>query len=63
LRLVDEYEIEGVQTPRVFVSAKSLQGVTELRQKLSSIVSAAVRTETVPTDIRLDDPENDGADA
>ena len=61
LRLVDEYEIEGVQTPRVFVSAKGLQGVAELRQKLSSIVSAAVRTETMPTDIRLDDPENDGA--
>jgi GTP-binding protein HflX len=61
LRLVDEYEIEGVQTPRVFVSAKNLQGVAELRQKLSSIVSAAVRTETVVTDIRLDDPEIDGA--
>ena len=61
LRMVDDYEIEGVQTPRVFVSAKSLQGVAELRQKLSSIVSAAVRTEAVPTDIRLDDPENDGA--
>jgi GTP-binding protein HflX len=60
LRLVDEYEIEGVQTPRVFVSAKALQGVAELRQKLSSIVSAAVRTEPVPSDIRLDDPENDG---
>ena len=63
LRLVDEYEIEGVQTPRVFVSAKNLQGVAELRQKLSSIVSAAVRLEPVPSDIRLDDPENDGAAA
>ena len=61
LRLVDEYEIEGVQTPRVFVSAKNLQGVAELRQKLSSIVSAAVRTEIVAPDIRLDDPEIDGA--
>jgi GTP-binding protein HflX len=61
LRLVDEYEIEGLQTPRVFVSAKSLKGVAELRQKLSSIVSAAVRVEAVAPDIRLDDPENDGA--
>lgn len=61
IRLVDEYEIEGVQTPRVFVSAKSLQGVAELRQKLASIVSAAVRTEPLPSDIRLDDLENDGA--
>ena len=61
IRLVDEYEIEGVQTPRVFVSAKSLQGVAELRLKLASIVSAAVRTEPLPSDIRLDDLENDGA--
>ena len=61
IRWVDEYEIEGVQTPRVFVSAKSLQGVAELRQKLSSIVSSAVRTEPAPPDIRLDDLENDGA--
>ena len=61
IRLVDEYEIEGVQTPRVFVSAKSFQGVAELRQKLASIVSAAVRTEPLPSDIRLDDLENDGA--
>ena len=61
IRWVDEYEIEGVQTPRVFVSAKSLQGVAELRQKLSSIVSSAVRTEPAPSDIRLDDLENDGA--
>ena len=61
IRWVDEYEIEGVQTPRVFVSAKSLQGVAELRQKLSFIVSSAVRTEPAPSDIRLDDLENDGA--
>ncbi len=62
LRLVDEYEIDGVQTPRVFVSAQSLKGVPELRQKLSAIVGAAVRTEPTPSDIRLDDPENGGAD-
>jgi GTP-binding protein HflX len=61
LRLVDDYEIDGVQTPRVFVSAKSLQGLAELRQKLSSIVGNAVRMEAVLPDIRLDDPENDGA--
>jgi GTP-binding protein HflX len=61
LRLVDEYEIDGVQTPRVFVSAKGLQGMAELRQKLASIVGSAARTEPLPSDIRLDDPENDGA--
>jgi GTP-binding protein HflX len=57
LRLVDEYEIEGVQTPRVFVSAKSLQGLSELRQKLSSIVGTTARTDNALPD----DPENDGA--
>jgi GTP-binding protein HflX len=61
IRLVDEYEIEGAQTPRVFVSARNMHGVAELRQMLSSIVSAAVRLEPVRSDIRLDDPENDGA--
>jgi GTP-binding protein HflX len=60
VRLVDEYEIDGVQTPRVFVSAKDLHGVAELRQKLSAIVASAVQTEPMPPDIRLDDPENDG---
>jgi len=56
LRLVDTYEIEGAQTPRVFVSAQSLQGLAELRQKLSSIVSAAVGTDNVSPDA----PEIDG---
>ena len=57
LRLVDDYEIEGVQTPRVFVSAKSLQGLAELRQKLSSIVGVSVRTDNASPY----SPENDGA--
>ena len=57
LRLVDEYEIEGVQTPRVFVSAKNLQGLAELRQKLSSIVGATARTDNALPYA----PENDGA--
>jgi GTP-binding protein HflX len=57
LRLVDDYEIEGVQTPRVFVSAKSLQGLAELRHKLSSIVGAAARTDNALPDV----PQIDGA--
>jgi GTP-binding protein HflX len=61
LRLVDEYEIDGVQTPRVFVSAKGLQGLAELRQKLSSIVGKVAHAQPASSDIRLDDPENDGA--
>jgi GTP-binding protein HflX len=57
LRLVDEYEIDGVQTPRVFVSARNMQGLAELRQKLSGVVSASARTDNGSPDL----PENDGA--
>ena len=57
LRLVDDYEIDGVQTPRVFVSAKNLQGLAELRQALSGVVNAAQRGDNLP----VDSPENDGA--
>lgn len=41
LKLVDEYEVEGVQTPRVFVSARNMQGLVELRQQLSAVVAAS----------------------
>jgi len=57
LRLVDEYEIDGVQTPRVFVSAKNAQGLAELRQTLSALVAAAKPADNV-TDYA---PENGGA--
>lgn len=57
LRLVDDYEIEGTQTPRVFVSARNMQGLAELRQKLSAIVAASVRVENLCPDV----PENNGA--
>ena len=57
LRLVDDYEIDGVQTPRVFVSAKSLQGLPELRQALSRLVSASQPVDTQPEYA----PENGGA--
>jgi GTP-binding protein HflX len=57
IRLVDDYEIDGVQTPRVFVSAKNMQGLGELRQKLSAIVSASARPDNGSPDV----PENDGA--
>ena len=41
--LVDEdtYEIEGRQTPRMFVSAATLQGIDGLRKKISAIVTSA----------------------
>lgn len=44
LVLEDFFEIDGVQTPRVFVSAKALQGIDLLRKKISATV-AAPRTE------------------
>lgn len=37
LRLEDEYEIDGVQTPRIFVSAKNLAGLPALRQRLAQL--------------------------
>jgi GTP-binding protein HflX len=36
-RIDDFYEIEGVQTPRLFVSARTLEGMPLLRQKLAEI--------------------------
>lgn len=38
VRMSDNFEVEGLQTPRVFVSARSLEGVALLRQRLSEIV-------------------------
>lgn len=37
IRLEDEYEIDGIQTPRIFVSARTLSGVPALRERLSAI--------------------------
>ncbi len=44
VRMEDEYEIAGIQTPRVFVSAQSLLGLPLLRQKLTALVCAASET-------------------
>lgn len=40
VRLEDDFEVDGVQTPRIFVSAKSLAGIAALRQRLASIAAA-----------------------
>jgi GTP-binding protein HflX len=37
LRLEDEFEIDGVQTPRIFVSAKDALGLPVLRKRLADI--------------------------
>ena len=54
LRMSDEFEIDGVQTPRVFVSARSMMGLPMLRQRLAGIVSASGNVGTEPADT----PEN-----
>ena len=58
LKLVDEYEIEGVQTPRVFVSARNLHGLVELRQQLSAVVAASTQANAGAQEV----PENGGAE-
>ncbi len=37
LRLEDEFEIDGVQTPRIFVSARDASGLPALRKRLADI--------------------------
>jgi GTP-binding protein HflX len=37
--LEDEFEIDGIQTPRIFVSARDMNGIPLLRQRLARIVS------------------------
>jgi GTP-binding protein HflX len=40
-QLVDHFELEGVQVPRVFVSSQTGEGLPELRRELVRIVGAA----------------------
>lgn len=39
--LVDRFELEGAQVPRVFVSSRTGEGLPELRRELARIVAAA----------------------
>lgn len=39
VKLEDNFEIEGVQTPRIFVSARNLSGIAALRQRLACIAT------------------------
>ncbi len=56
VRSEDTYEIEGAQTPRLFVSARSLSGIPLLRQKLADIA----KTEADSTDLQPIHPEPSG---
>lgn len=48
LRDEDTYEVEGVQTPRLFVSARTLAGMPRLRQKLAEIAKSEPDTNDFP---------------
>ena len=39
IRMDDSFEIDGVQTPRIFVSAKDLSGIPMLRQRLAQLAT------------------------
>lgn len=58
LRLEDTYEIEGLQTPRIFVSARNLTGMPLLRQKLAEIAKSATDLNDLP--LIHPEPSGDG---
>jgi GTP-binding protein HflX len=57
LRPDDTYDLHGVQTPRVFVSARENMGMPLLRQHLSAVASSAV----VASPVDAYSPEHHGA--
>jgi len=50
LRVQDQYEIDGVQTPRLFVSAQTLEGISALRAQLACIVLAQTHGVQIPAE-------------
>jgi len=58
LRMEDSYEIEGLQTPRLFVSARTLIGMPLLRQKLAEIAKAG--TDSLDLQPIHPEPSGDG---
>ncbi|MDR7305463.1 GTPase HflX [Rhodoferax saidenbachensis] len=58
LRLEDEYEVNGVQTPRVFVSARDNKGMPVLRQRLAQMAALPMEADLSPA--YAPDPSGDG---
>lgn len=56
-RLQDEYELDGVKVPRVFVSARGGEGLAALRQLLAQRVTAGAAAEEAP-EMALELPHN-----
>ena len=50
LKLEDEFEIDGVQTPRIFVSARDALGLQALRNRLASIAQVVTPGENSDSD-------------
>ncbi len=50
VKMQDVYEIDGIQTPRIFVSAHDLTGLPALRQQLAHIVLSHVEHNQLPTE-------------
>jgi len=58
LRNEDAYEVEGVQTPRLFVSARTLIGMPRLRQKLAEVAKSEPDSNEFP--VIHPEPSGDG---
>ena len=60
LQAEDSFELDGVQTPRIFLSAKNGTGLQALRQKLSQVVTNPTAGQNDDTDFP-DFPDDHGA--
>jgi len=57
IKMMDEFEVDGVQIPRIFVSARNLTGLPLLREKLGTIVA-----ENTDVALASSNPEPSGDD-
>jgi GTP-binding protein HflX len=57
IKMMDDFEVEGVQTPRIFVSARNLTGLPLLREKLGAIVAENTDVATASSN---PEPSGDG---
>lgn len=58
LKRIDRFDVEGVAVPRVFVSARSGEGLKELREQLAVVVESAMSGQDA-----VDKPERFGEEA
>lgn len=60
LKMEDDYEVDGVQTPRIFVSARSGEGLPLLRSRLAQLTATALASRDVPTTTHFPLSDGDG---